>query len=438
MADKKLPEKTSKGVSDPIPAGQGRARPTTRRAAAISPEDRADRTKTKPEDAYSDIVSDEPGLPHVGPIERHFVSARPSALPPDSPAKKFKGRRHAGTGDVPHGLKGHTSTAQLVERTRKEVAKAHQLIGAAEQGYTIGIETLDRVLASDESINSVKLQADARQALQRSLEQMDDAKRKQTIAALMAYIGQLQTTGALEGVPAGRLARVVSLVGEAAALVSTPASADLRKALIENADALPPLFADRTADLQGKLPTALQWFEMHWRPLIVEGCSGDDIRKHDIKYYSALASAMKRSGRKLSDVLPPSPTRGRRGDTAEDRQTHLRNLNTARVRRFRASRRPPVWDKEQGEALEWFRLHWQPRIEKDGLFSDDLKRLDPKLYNALASAQTRIGSSLGDLIPLRRKRLRDMKPDELEARRSHIRIQGTEAKRRQRSKAAPS
>ncbi|KAF0183372.1 MAG: hypothetical protein FD160_991 [Caulobacteraceae bacterium] len=231
---------------------------------------------------------------------------------------------------APEPAEGTGATGKVAVKFRHE---------ATTRFATVAAEVRQLCL-SDESISSDSIER-VKRLLRDTFRSVDQNSRKELLAALVKHVAALQDSGALKRVPSDRVARVVSLVGEAAALVSTPASSDPRKALVENAASLPPMFADRTVDPQGKLPTALQWFEMHWRPLIVEGRSGDDIRQHDFKYYSALASALKRSGRKLSDILPPSPTRSRKGETEEERQTRLRNLNTARVRRHRANKRTP-------------------------------------------------------------------------------------------------
>lgn len=275
---------------------------------------------------------------------------------------------------------------------------------------------------------------------------MDDAERKQTIADLMAYIGELQTSGVLEAVPSGRLARVAKLIGEVAEVIADDPSTYI------------PLFRDREIDPKtGKKPTALEWFEKVWKPRVTAGeATGDEIRQIDPAFYSNWASMLTKRGQKVSDVLPPSPTRSRIGPTEKDRTEHQRKRNRDRMRRYRAGvvdgervepgadvalfadREPDAITGNLPTAIEWFDIHWKPLVEQNGLTAADLKRFDPKLYSALAAAQTRAAASLGDLIPLRRKRLATMAPDELEARRDRIRSRDTEAKRRLRSKPTPS
>lgn len=182
-----------------------------------------------------------------------------------------------------------------------------------------------------ESIDSAKVAAAAQQELRRALERMDEQERKRTIAGLMAYIGELQTSGALESVPSDRLARVAKLIGEAAEIVSADPST------------FTPLFRDREVDpATGKKPTALEWFDAVWKPRVDVGeASGDDIRQADFKFYEALASYQKSKGRKLSDLLPPSPTRSKSKETDEERRRRLSAAGAERKRRWRESKSTP-------------------------------------------------------------------------------------------------
>lgn len=195
---------------------------------------------------------------------------------------------------------------------------------------------------SDESIFSASLERVTR-LLRDTFGSVDQNSRKDLLAALVKHIAELQDSGALKRVPSDRIARVVSLVGDAAALVRTPsASTPHRVSRDSKGSALPPLFGDRTADSDGTLPTALQWYDTQWRPLIEEGGrAGDDIRQHDLKFYEALASSLRRRGQKLSDILPPSPTRSRKGPTEKDRLEHKRALNRESVRRYRSKDKGP-------------------------------------------------------------------------------------------------
>ncbi len=210
------------------------------------------------------------------------------------------------------------------EQAARTIGNAWKLAGTPEQAFGRAIPQLAGVFLADESINSGKLWSDARQLLQRDLEQMDDTERKQTIAALMAYIGELQVNGALESVPSGRLARVAKLIGEAAEIVSADPATYI------------PLFRDREIDAKtGKKPTALEWFNQVWKPRVEEGeATGDDIRQTDFKFYEALASYQKSKGNKLSDLLPPSPTRSRLPDT--ERLERRRKATRDSKRRTRA------------------------------------------------------------------------------------------------------
>lgn len=182
--------------------------------------------------------------------------------------------------------------------------------------------------STGESINAGRLAANAAENLRRFLERMDDHDRKKTIAGLMAYIGELQTSGVLEATPSDRLARVAKLIGEAAEIVS----ADPAKYV--------PLFRDRQIDPEtGKKPTALEWFDQVWKSRVDAGeAAGDDIRQSDFKFYEALASYQKSKGRKISDLLPPSPTRSKIQETEEERRRRLSAAGTERSRRSRQRR----------------------------------------------------------------------------------------------------
>jgi len=287
-----------------------------------------------------------------------------------------------------------------------------------------------------ESINSDKLIATVADSLRSALRRMNEEDRKKTIAGLMAYIGELQTAGVLEATPSDRLARVAKLIGEAAEIVSA------------NPSKFVPLFGDRPIDpATGKKPTALEWFDQVWKPRVDAGeVLGADMKRADPAFYSTLSSTLSRKNQKLTDLLPPSPTgRPRNPGPTDARLEHARELNRKRAARWRAGKRapesetppPPVWQKEQSSALEWFDINWRPRIEAESLFSDDLKRADPQLYSALAAAQTRAGASLGDLIPLRRRRLSDLSPDELAERDARIRSQHKMKMRRRRAAPKP-
>lgn len=297
-------------------------------------------------------------------------------------------------------------------------------------------------LAAAESINADRVLPNVSGILRHALERMDEQERKKTIAGLMAYIGELQTAGVLEATPSDRLARVAKLIGEAAEIVSAaPAKYQ-------------PLFRDRPVDeATGKKPTAVEWFDQVWKPRVEAGeATGDDIRGVDPAFYNNFAAALSKRGEKVRDYLPPSPTRGKKDETAEQRAERLRRHSRESKRRARQQiadqsiddesrhqqEAPPLWEKEQASAFEWFNLNWRPRIETEGLFSDDLKRADPQLYSALAAAQTRAGASLGDLIPLRRRRLATMSAEELAERDARIRGQHKMKMRRRRAEPKPS
>lgn len=186
--------------------------------------------------------------------------------------------------------------------------------------------------AAVESINADRLAANASEDLRRFLERMDDHDRKKTIAGLMAYIGELQTSGVLEATPSDRLARVAKLIGEAAEIVS----ADPSKFV--------PLFRERPIDpATGKKPTALEWFDQVWKPRVDAGeVHGADMKRTDPSFYSTLSSTLSRKNQKLTDLLPPSPTgRPRNPGPTDARLEHARELNRKRVARWRESKRDP-------------------------------------------------------------------------------------------------
>jgi hypothetical protein len=186
-------------------------------------------------------------------------------------------------------------------------------------------------LRSDATINSGILMSLALLRWRSSVETMDDTERKQSIAALMAYVAELQAEGVLEGVPSGRLARVVKLIGEAVAVLSEPSVANA------------PLFRERSPSPDtGKPPTAIEWFELVWKERVMAGeVTGDDIRRHDAHYYSTLASALSKRGKKISEVLPPSPTRALKVTDIPEGEDRQRFLNRERVKRHRANKRNP-------------------------------------------------------------------------------------------------
>lgn len=171
------------------------------------------------------------------------------------------------------------------------------------------------------------------------LERLDDEVRKTTYDALLKLLELLQAQ------PTKRISevsylKIASLIGQAYALASASASASASS--LEHARGLPPRFAERGPLPNGALPTALQWFETHWKPLIEEGKAGDDIRRHDLKFYEALSASLRRRGERLSDILPPSPTRARKGEGSTDPEEHVRALHRERMRRYRAKKRHPT------------------------------------------------------------------------------------------------
>lgn len=220
------------------------------------------------------------------------------------------------------------------------------LLGAIQN---TGLDILGYFL-SDESINVDILLPSTERALRSALAKMDEEAKRKTIAALMALVGDLQAEGALRAVPPQRLARVALLIGQAhAALIEHPSDAQRANfsAMVEHGAEkerkVPPLWREREADAKtGKLPTAIEWFDLHWKPLVLAGeATGDDIRQCDFKFYESLASYQKSKGKKLSNLLPPSPTRSPKGETPEARSKRLSAAGTERKRRWRQSKASP-------------------------------------------------------------------------------------------------
>lgn len=166
------------------------------------------------------------------------------------------------------------------------------------------------------------------------LERLDEETRKATYGALLKLLEILQAQQS-KPIPKASYVKIASLIGQAYALASMSSPKRTRES------ELPPKFADRAPLPNGTLPTALQWFETQWKPLIKQGKAGDDIRRHDLKFYEALSTALRRRGMKLSDVLPPSPTRSRKGPHSDDPEQHRRGLRREQMRRYRAKKRQP-------------------------------------------------------------------------------------------------
>lgn len=184
---------------------------------------------------------------------------------------------------------------------------------------------LEEFFFCDESISAAKILQTAQLLWRRDLETMDDNGRREAIASLMAKIGAMQASGALESVPSDRLARVAKLIGEAVEVLNAEPSNYIQ------------LFRDREVDPQtGKKPTALEWFDLVWKPLVEAGeATGDDIRQIDPTFYTNWASMLTKRGQKVSEVLPPSPTRGKIQETDEQRRKRLSAAAAKRVQRWR-------------------------------------------------------------------------------------------------------
>lgn len=282
----------------------------------------------------------------VDPREMERVSRKWTGKPPPIDRRERKARSETadaaeisgGTAD-PHFTLGAIAwkksglLADDLEPFRQAADRAAKLhIGSGHLvEFQFAAEAIAETFLWVESIDSAKVAAAAQQELRRALERMDEQERKRTIAGLMAYIGELQTSGVLESVPSDRLARVAKLIGEAAEIVSADPSTFI------------PLFRDREVDPStGKKPTALEWFDAVWKPRVEAGeASGDDIRGVDPAFYNNFAAALSKRGEKVRDYLPPSPTRGKKDETAEQRAERLRRHSRESKRRARQQRSDP-------------------------------------------------------------------------------------------------
>lgn len=166
-----------------------------------------------------------------------------------------------------------------------------------------------------------------------AMEKMSDKDRQEVFAALLQNLAKLQERAELRSLTAAKLARVVALVAQAVDVAAEESEID----------PTPPLFENREPDPKtNKLPTALEWFDLHWRARVEAGeVTGDDLKRLDPRYYSTFAATLSKRGQKISDFLPPSPTRGRKDETEEERAARLRAGGRERMRRWRAGKAAP-------------------------------------------------------------------------------------------------
>lgn len=106
--------------------------------------------------------------------------------------------------------------------------------------------------------------------------------------------------------------------------------------------ALPPKFADRPAEANGERLSAFAFYTQHWAWRAEAGdVFLDDLREADPQLYRALAQHQARRGKKLTDLIPSSPTRGRKKHvrTLAEQTEERRRATRARVRRHRKALR---------------------------------------------------------------------------------------------------
>lgn len=128
-----------------------------------------------------------------------------------------------------------------------------------------------------------------------ALGSMDSEKRKRTLVTLMALAGELQNEKLLDLVPTENLALVADLLAQAHKLARTAAAVEP-----------PPMYASRKRDPETlKRPTAMEWFDLHWRERVARGeVFANDLKAYDLKLYQALSAHQSREGRSLADLLP--------------------------------------------------------------------------------------------------------------------------------------
>lgn len=111
---------------------------------------------------------------------------------------------------------------------------------------------------------------------------------------------------------------------------------------LEGQIALPPKFADRPVEANGERLSAFAFFAKHWAWRAEAGdVFLDDLRDADLQLYQALAQHQARQGKKLTDLIPSSPTRGRKKyvRTAAEQAEERRRATRERVRRHRKTLR---------------------------------------------------------------------------------------------------
>lgn len=109
---------------------------------------------------------------------------------------------------------------------------------------------------------------------------------------------------------------------------------------------VPHLYSERERGPNGRRPTAIEFFDMHWRERALElGLYCDDIKRADKQLYHALCAHQSQRGLSIHDLLPPSPTRGQIPElrTEAQRLAYQRVSGAVRVRRSRAR-----WGQKKG------------------------------------------------------------------------------------------
>ncbi|MBN8605720.1 MAG: hypothetical protein J0L81_02275 [Caulobacterales bacterium] len=265
-----------------------------------------------------------PGGFAPGEIERQYrkLSGKPS------PISRSPSTSEEQPNPVQNAFKISAEWAQKIPIGESVVEFGHESALRERREWSLRLFLLLQTnLTDDESKNSASLNGIS-EILRDLMEPMDERGRTKTIAVLMGYISELQTAGVLEATPSDRLARVAMLIGEAAALVKVPVPLLPRDV---------PKFENRVRDpVTLKRVNAIEWYDQQWKPLVDAGAAaGDDIRREDMRFYSALAGLLKARGKKISDVLPPSPTRGRKPGTDEERLKASRERNALAARRKR-------------------------------------------------------------------------------------------------------
>ncbi|MGE0531947.1 MAG: hypothetical protein AB7G40_05490 [Hyphomonadaceae bacterium] len=103
-----------------------------------------------------------------------------------------------------------------------------------------------------------------------------------------------------------------------------------------------PLFRERTARTGDRRPTAMEHFLEHWAWRVLVGeVFLDELKAADPQLYTALAQHQHRQGERLSDLVPPSPTKGRKPHirTPDEQLAERRRVAALRMQRHRKASR---------------------------------------------------------------------------------------------------